>query len=168
MVSFSFAQNAYIVHELYFEIPAFIKWVITEVLTDVDDAHTHRERENWPPLVTRRSLARAADDGEISRACCVWRQTLRGGFRLMSLGTTREERLHRRFSCSCRLSSRIHAVDALSPRISTSFSGTNVMRCSCARARRPWSCARSRAERWTTTPSIKTAANSSLSRLFCR
>lgn len=102
MVSFSFVQNAYIVHELYFEIPACIKWVITEVLTDVDDAHTHTHRERTDLLLSRGGVSREQQTTARSRGPVVSddRRCV-GGFRLMSLGTTREERLHRRFSCSC-------------------------------------------------------------------
>lgn len=53
VVSFSILHNAYIVHEMYLEVTACIKWVI---ITESHYAHTQIR----PPLSTR-SLARAAD-----------------------------------------------------------------------------------------------------------
>lgn len=81
---------------MHFEIAACIKRVIIEALMDVDDAHTHTTD---PPLTTQ-SLARATERDLagllcMTRARARERETLRGGFRLMS------PRLHHRFSCFC-------------------------------------------------------------------
>jgi len=138
------------------------------VLTDVD-AHTHthllthRTDLLWSRGGVSREYRRRRD---LAGLLCLTTDAAWGFSLDVIRKDAREERLHRRFSCFCGFLHESTQFNDLSPHISASFSGTKVMRCCRARARRPWSCARSWAERWTTTPSTKTAANSLLSRPF--